>query len=189
MLGLLKRFPKLVHIRPNVEPKPIVLRIRYKDENTEDLLIPIFLTADVQQLKYLIMDHDNRFSPYAHMILSCEGHPSLDNYATLDKYGIYDGMTIFLHTEFEVNLVGPGSTRNTVTIVAFATSSVLQLLLHDLERTVGSGLGHCSDPIFLCAGEVLRDDRKLGSFRQLTPGCEIYVNNKKNTGDYMNRAR
>lgn len=125
-----------------------------------------------------MLQHDNRLPQY--MVLSYEEHSNLEDERQLYEYGIENKSTVTLLTEFKVYLSGPLVPRHPVTIVTFATVRVLKLLIfahtEDNWRTLYPG-----EQVMTCGGEVLDNARKLGSYSQLVPGCEICVNKAAST--------
>jgi hypothetical protein len=151
----------LVHNVQEVRPERFVVHIRDVLGHAEGIKIPLF-------------EHTDRLP--RHLILSCEGYSSLEDQKQLHHYGVRNGSTISISTEFEVSLNynAPESTRISVTVATSASVHVLRLLA--LEHANKDSGFNAFEQVITCAGAVLKNNEQLGSYSQLVPGCEIFFN-------------
>lgn len=163
-------------------PGPMLVCIRDENGHFADILLPLFWTSTVRQLKDIISRHDYRLPK--NMILHIQGCTGLEDHKSLLECGIQDRSIISVLTQFEVYLDGAGLSKVPMRITTFATVSVLKLLAH----SYGQNQGIQPTPrrqVLVCAGEVLSDRRKLGSYSQIAPGCTILVNPGLVSGEYL----
>lgn len=156
------------------QQKQIVVNVQDTDRNIEKLFLPLFLDSTIRQQKDLIIRHDERLPP--HITLRHEQYSNLCDDKQLHEYGIRNLSVVSLSTELDVRLVIRNSYDYSVTLVTFATVRVLKLLLCAKE---GNRWDHPYDQALTCAGEILDDTRKLGSYPQIVSGCNIFVNNTR----------
>jgi hypothetical protein len=156
----------------------IVVHIRDTLGYVDGLELPLLPTSTIRDIKSLILSHSNQLP--RHLILDYEEYSSLEDHKQLRDYGVQNGSTISVLTEFKIylNWNAPEKTRLSVIVTTAATVSVIRLLA--LEKACKDSGLNAFEQVMTCAGQVLHDSENqcppLGSYSQLVPGCEIYFN-------------
>jgi hypothetical protein len=163
------------HISREVKSEhSIIVHIRDTLGYVDGLMLSLSPNSTIRDIKGLILKHTDQLSRY--LILSCEGYSSLEDHKKLQDYGVRDGSTISVFTEFEIylNYNAPERTRVSVTVNTSARIQVIRLLaLEKASRNTGF---NPFEQVMTCVGQVLDDYELLGFHSQIVPGCEICFN-------------
>lgn len=130
------------------------------------------LDATVRNLKERIGIHENvpGFNRSLTLDKSCgERVDDLEDHLTLEHYEIQNGSTIIVDENIKLHI-------NTSRVRAHALNMFLHTTVWNLKCLISNALGlPVETQTLTCGGEVLQDDRKLGSYALLyrSPSCTI----------------